>query len=443
MLREVLSGFSIAEGQKLTPGTDSVYKQIAKSERWKADTVDLGEDAKGHWLGHSNAKFIMVYFHGGGYVSAATPGHLKYQFALQHAIRKEGHDFSVFSLSYTLAPKKVYPGQIGQAVAAIRYLVEDMKRDPATILVAGDSAGGNLVSALLLHLARPHPKVSPLTLERPLRAAVLISPWISFQTTTDSFKRNKKSDYLTAPGIHRASNTYIGPGGRHDEYSEPIQAPASWWSDVARTSVEEVFIWGGGGEVLIDSIRVFVQKIQEGFSQAFVEDHSQIIRRPQAEDEDVISEERSAVEYADWPLHDSSGSFEDHSSKASHAPNETVGEEVNESRLTSEEESRVRFVEMPRMAHVEMIIDLVLRIKRKGKGARLIEWWIDQCLKGKHPDRQRYKINANVHSVPPPARPSPPASPTPIASPTIEMSFDQLESSIDDVGTWLKEEPAT
>ena len=63
-LREILTGFSTLEGQRLVPNTESVYKSTAKSQKWKENTVDFGNGAKGHWLGHHDAKFVLIYFHG-------------------------------------------------------------------------------------------------------------------------------------------------------------------------------------------------------------------------------------------------------------------------------------------------------------------------------------------------------------------------------------------
>jgi acetyl esterase/lipase len=100
---------------------------------WKPNTIDLGGGVKGHWMGPSNAENVMLYFHGGGYIGYATPGHLKYQFALQQAAQEAGHNFSIFSVSYTLAPEKVYPHQLLQATLALRYLLEVEKRDPGTV----------------------------------------------------------------------------------------------------------------------------------------------------------------------------------------------------------------------------------------------------------------------------------------------------------------------
>lgn len=194
----------------------------------------------------------------------ATPGHLKYQFALQKAVRDAGNDISVFAASYTLAPRQVYPGQLAQAVETLRYLVEKEGRDPGTILISGDSAGAHLASGLLLHLGNPHPSVPSLKLASPLKGAVLISPWISFDTSLRSFTKNEQSDYLTVPAVTRASKAFIGPDGKLDEYAEPFRATPEQWKKVA-PFVSDIMIWGGGGEIIVDSIRIFAQNIVKGF----------------------------------------------------------------------------------------------------------------------------------------------------------------------------------
>lgn len=381
LLREILSGFSVAEGQKLSPSTDKAYRRIARSQHWEAHTIDLANGAKGLWLDHSNAKYVLVYFHGGGYIAAATPGHLKYQFALQKAIRKLGYDFSIFSLAYTLAPKAVYPTQLNQAVSAIRYLVQDQKRDPNTIIIAGDSAGGNLAAALLSHLAHPHGKLSELNLGGSLRGALMISPWISFQTSDPSFKENAKSDYLTIAALDRASNTYIGPGGRHDNYSEPIRAHPEWWAGVS-TVVDEVLIWGGGDEILIDGIRRFQANMKEGFEMA------KSLGPSVATGLGTTPDGRPKT-----PTLQENGALDRHGAVSPTPPFQTPDEsglDRNVSPVSPIEEKkteavgggeRVKFVETPRMAHEEMIIDYILRIGGKREGARAIEGWLDALLR--------------------------------------------------------------
>jgi hypothetical protein len=375
---------------------------------------------------------------GGGYISPATPGHMKYQFGLQTYLREQGIDVSIFSLSYYLAPQGVYPTQIKQALAALQHVIEKDGRNPGSILVGGDSAGANLCSALLLHLGRPHPLVSPteggvaspFRLRAPLKAALLISPWISFDTQKPSFQQNRTSDYLTIEALNRASHAYIGSGNKHDEYSEPINASVEHWTDVANHAVEKIFVWGGGGEILIDGIKEFANHIIKGFSKAEDFTSNPIPTDPEKaerpESADVFHDARGSVfvpqseeieEKETNPASEENGligkpienaltptstSVENPAiaetlakmepqteiatpigAPASTEPAELAKkpEVSDEPKKTAVGKDRVKLVVTPREAHEEMIIDYVLKIRDKGEGAKEIEKWLTVVLK--------------------------------------------------------------
>lgn len=97
---------------------------------------------------------------------------------------------------------------------------------------------------------------------------MLISPWVSFDTSWQTFQQNANSDYFTPPAVERAAITYIAPGSSHDAYSEPARSPPEWWADIAYGVVRNMMIWGGGGEVLLGGISDFANKVCAGFSRA-------------------------------------------------------------------------------------------------------------------------------------------------------------------------------
>jgi acetyl esterase/lipase len=47
-------------------------------------------------------------------------------------------------LEYTLVPYATYPAQFEEAVEALDYVLNELKRSPSDIVLAGDSAGGNM-----------------------------------------------------------------------------------------------------------------------------------------------------------------------------------------------------------------------------------------------------------------------------------------------------------
>jgi acetyl esterase/lipase len=141
---------------------------------------------------------------------------------------------------------------------ALQYLLKT--RSPSTILIGGDSAGGNLTAALLGHLAHPHPSssVPKITLSEPLLGAVLISPWVGFDISRPSYQQNQYLDLISTVAAQRWSTAFMG-SAKPDNYNQPILAPSSWWEDAP---VEDVLITGGDEEILIDEIREFAAKFK-------------------------------------------------------------------------------------------------------------------------------------------------------------------------------------
>lgn len=195
------------------------------------------------------------------------------------------------------------------------------------------------MAALLLHLARPQSLVPAINLTQSLHGAMLISPWVSFDTTYPSYTRNAKTDYLSARAINRASHAFIGLGNKHDEYSQPILADATWWKQVGSSVVERMMIWCGGGEILQDGIHDFSTTVQEGFAQSEV-------------------------------------NFE---KVKSHGSADGVAGDGD----TPKGNDRVTLIETPKCAHEEMIIDLLVRVRgksRRGLAAREVEAWLERNI---------------------------------------------------------------
>ena len=262
----------------------------------------------------------------------------------------------MFSLAYTLAPETIYPVQLCQAALSLQYLLEVYNRKPSSvstllpllvslplnrlltickIILAGDSAGGNLASALLLHLAHPHPSASVphIHLSSPLQAVLLISPWIAFATSSPSFQTNSESDYITSKAIKRASEAYLGLGYKHDDYTQPINAPLQCWTNVVNHVVSEVMIWAGSGELLIDEISDFARLMKNAMA-------------------------RAKSDLKDSGLEE--------------------GSQLQESERR--ERNRLRFVITEKAAHEQMILDRFFLRRKKGNGAEEIERWLKTVL---------------------------------------------------------------
>ena len=93
---------------------------------------------------------ILVYFHGGGWISGSPKSHRK----ICHRFAEAG--FLVFNVDYALAPENPFPQGFDECCESVRWVVanaEKYKGDSNRLSVGGDSAGGNLSAACAASLA--------------------------------------------------------------------------------------------------------------------------------------------------------------------------------------------------------------------------------------------------------------------------------------------------
>ncbi|KDE05363.1 hypothetical protein MVLG_04275 [Microbotryum lychnidis-dioicae p1A1 Lamole] len=186
----------------------------------------------GRWLAPPGSKrsedeVVLYMIHGGGFL-LDTGGNAQNYFlylAKELNLRRKVK-FSIFQLDYELAPEFVFPSQLIEVQAGYHYLVNNQGIDPKKIVVAGDSAGGNLATTWLLHVARPCSSITvPESLgptpPRPA-GAFLISPMVDLCSYRPSRKANNKYDFIDNGGAFRAALEYIGVSN-----SAPIGVP-SW-----------------------------------------------------------------------------------------------------------------------------------------------------------------------------------------------------------------------
>jgi epsilon-lactone hydrolase len=123
---------------------------------------------RGEWVrpGQCQAQDrVLLYLHGGGYVSCSPKTHRPITAALARLLK-----CPVFALDYRLAPEHVFPAAVDDTAAAFHWLVKSGVA-PGNIALVGDSAGGGLAVATMLRLRAQ---------SQPLPAcAVLLSPWVN------------------------------------------------------------------------------------------------------------------------------------------------------------------------------------------------------------------------------------------------------------------------
>ncbi|KIX10664.1 uncharacterized protein Z518_01748 [Rhinocladiella mackenziei CBS 650.93] len=250
----------------LAPFLDS-YRKWCKQQKLQPEIVDIpNTNTKGFWIGSKDsAKYVMLYCHGGGFVMPGIPPHLDLLF---RCVQWSNGKLAIFCNAYTLAPEGVYPLQIGECVEALRYVLSLPGRTPATTLLGGDSAGGNLVLAILSHVSgHAHPSstlVKPLQLSENLHGALAIAPWVSSdETKFKSMKEFSNRDIVNSKCSNYWIDVYKGrkKDVKDDYYIVPELAPASWWSE---SKVTSFLATAGEQEALRDAIISWADKFKEG-----------------------------------------------------------------------------------------------------------------------------------------------------------------------------------
>ena len=153
-------------------------------------------------------RHAILYCHGGGY----TSGNLGYARVLASKLAHvTGYD--VLSFEYRLAPEHPYPAAVEDALQAWDHLML-LGYGAQDIILAGDSAGGNLALVLCLRLRGAGRRLPG--------GLVLFSPWTDMTMSGPSYGERAAIDpMLTANYIDAVRRAYA-PG---EDFSHPELSP--------------------------------------------------------------------------------------------------------------------------------------------------------------------------------------------------------------------------
>lgn len=141
------------------------------------------EGMKGEWIAVNRAhmkKYIILYCHGGGY----STGSCLYARTLTTKLAMST-SMDVISFDYRLAPENPYPAALEDAMRAWNHLML-LGYGARDVIVAGDSAGGNLALALT-HKLKEEKRILP-------RGLVLMSPWTDLTSSGKSHESKEAVD---------------------------------------------------------------------------------------------------------------------------------------------------------------------------------------------------------------------------------------------------------
>ncbi len=174
---------------------------------------------------------VLVYIHGGGYMTGSPSTHANGAGQLAYRLKARA-----LLPDYRLAPEHAFPMQIRDCADVYEWLLERGYR-PENIVFAGESAGGALcITTQQLAQRRNLPIPA---------AAFVMSPWLDMDCAGESYQANLGKDSATP---EMALATWAGYKGVDCDVSDPLLDTLR--SDI--TGVAPFLAQVGGNEILRD-----------------------------------------------------------------------------------------------------------------------------------------------------------------------------------------------
>lgn len=187
----------------------------------------------------SAAPGVVLFLHGGSYIfGSVETSHAEMAAGIAERTGQE-----VVGIDYRLAPEHPYPAALEDALLAFAALV-DSGVSASEIVLAGDSAGGNLALALQLALRDRGREQA--------RAAVLFSPWLDLTARRPSCRTGDALDYGQTSFLLRHARDFAG--------DVPLDDPRVSLIDAQLAGLAPLFVVAGGAERLLDEASELVER---------------------------------------------------------------------------------------------------------------------------------------------------------------------------------------
>jgi acetyl esterase/lipase len=187
-------------------------------------------------------KYVILYCHGGGY----TSGSFRYARSITNKLASST-SMDVISFDYRLAPEHPYPAALEDALNVWDHLMY-YGYGARDIIIAGDSAGGNLAVELTLKLKEQN-RLLP-------RGLVLLSPWVDFTMSGKSHREKAEEDPILTEEYLRRSLEYYAP---EMDVKDPRLSPI--FADF--TGFPPTYIQVGTNEILLSDASRLQRQMQK------------------------------------------------------------------------------------------------------------------------------------------------------------------------------------
>ncbi|WEK43927.1 MAG: alpha/beta hydrolase [Candidatus Sphingomonas colombiensis] len=156
---------------------------------------------------------VVVFYHGGGFVIGDIDTHASFTAEMARQL-----DLPVVSIDYRLAPEAPWPAAPDDCEAAARWIAgnpAELGRVATSLVLSGDSAGGNLTIVVAM-LLRDDPAAVPVIAQGPIYpAADMTKEYPSFNQFAEGFLLTRDgmiwfSDHYGAEPTHVKGSPMVG-----------------------------------------------------------------------------------------------------------------------------------------------------------------------------------------------------------------------------------------
>lgn len=242
LIKRVHSLVENTDVEKHRQSQDSFGAILGKQKDISVKEVDI-EGMYGEWVSVERVhmkKYVILYCHGGGYMTGSS----MYARTLTTKLASTT-SMDVLCFDYRLAPEHPYPAALEDALKAWNYLML-LGYGARDIIIAGDSAGGNL-ALTLVHKLKEQERLLP-------RGLVLMSPWTDMTFQGKSHVSRAAIDpVLDEPYLKEAIANYAGGQDLTSPFISPI------YGDFA--GFPPTYIQVGDNEILLNDATMLHKKM--------------------------------------------------------------------------------------------------------------------------------------------------------------------------------------
>lgn len=224
-------------------------KEVLTEVLYITDKSESEKDLHAEWNYVNRAhmkKYVILYCHGGGY----STGSSLYARTLTGKLAMST-SMDVLSFDYRLAPENPYPAATQDAMRVWNYLML-LGYGARDIILAGDSAGGNLALSLTLKL-KEEGRLLP-------RGLVLMSPWTDLTSSGKSHSTKAEIDPVLNAGYLEEMIRNYASG---QDLNNPLISPL--FGDYE--GFPPTYIQVGGNEILMDdSVMLYKRMLKANVS---------------------------------------------------------------------------------------------------------------------------------------------------------------------------------